>query len=161
MPDIKLLTPDEWLTLQEIRLSALRESPHAFLSTYALEKAYDESRWRAEFIRGDWHVGIVDGTPVSLIGITREPGASAHKCYLEYLWVSPEFRRTGVAFIMISAVLDRLKRAGEQTVFLWVLDDNDIAIHLYKRAGFVSSNRRQPLEAHPGHSEELMQLDLG
>jgi ribosomal protein S18 acetylase RimI-like enzyme len=161
MPDFRLLVPDEWLTLRDIRLTALRESPHAFLSTFAQEKTYDEARWRAEFVRGDWTVGIVGGQPVSLIGATREPDMPVDQCYLEYLWVSPKIRRCGMGYSTITVVLDFLKGSGVRTVFLWVLDGNDIAMRLYKRVGFVSSNDRQPLDARPGLSEERLQLDLG
>jgi ribosomal protein S18 acetylase RimI-like enzyme len=165
MPDISLLTPDDWRALRKIRLSALSESPHAFLSTYEKESEYDEFKWRAEFARGDWYVGMVRAgsveKPVSIAGITRESGTPAHQCFLQYVWVAPEFRHQGVAFNMIKEVLDRLKLSGVRTVFLGVLDGNSSAISLYMRLGFVSSNNRQPLKGFPGRSEELMQLDLG
>jgi len=161
MPDFKLLTEDDWITLQEIRLSALSESPHSFLSSYETEKAYDAVRWCAEFTRGDWAVGFVGGEPVSLIGATREPGAPSHQRYLEFLWVSPSVRRQGIGFGLIDFVLDHLKRSGARTVFLWVLDGNDSAMRLYQRVGFARSNDLQPLEAHPGRSEERLRLDLG
>jgi ribosomal protein S18 acetylase RimI-like enzyme len=164
MSDIKMIVPDDWPQLQKIRLSALRESPHAFLSTYERESKYDEERWRAEFARGDWYVATAGGPladePVSLVGITRERSNPPGRWFLEYLWVAPEFRCRGIAFSMINLVLDRLKRSGVRTVFLWVLDGNDSARRLYKRLGFVSCNYRQPLEEHPGRSEELMRLDL-
>jgi ribosomal protein S18 acetylase RimI-like enzyme len=163
MLDIRMLTPDEWPTLQNVRLSALRESPQNFLSTY--EAALGETSWRAEFSRGDWYVGVADGQPpdepISLVGFTREPDTPFDQCFLEYLWVMPEFRHCGIAFDMINFVLDRLKKSGIRTVFLWTLDGNESAMRLYKRLGFVSCNHRQPLEALPGRSEELMKLDLG
>lgn len=165
MPDINLLTPNEWRTLREIRLSALSESPDAFLSTYEEESEYDELKWRTEFARGDWYVGMVklesDDKPVSIAGITREPGTPAHQRFLEYVWVAPESRRQGVAFDMINEVLGRLKQSGVQTVFLWVIDGNDSAMRMYKRVGFFSCNRRQKLEEFPGRSWELMQVHLG
>ena len=165
MLDIKLLTPDDWWTLRKIRLSALRESSHAFLSTYQKESGYDEPRWRTEFARGDWYVGMVRvesaDKKVCIAGVTRELGTPAHQCFLEYVWVAPKFRRQGVAFSMINEILDRLKLSGVRTVFLWVLDGNSSATRLYKRLGFVSCNHRQPLEELPGRSEELMQLHLG
>lgn len=165
MLDIKLLTPDRWRTLRKIRLSALRESPHAFLSTYQKESGYDELRWRREFARGDWYIGIARtksaDTQVGIAGVTRERGTPDHQCFLEYIWVVPEFRRQGVAFNMINEVLDRLKLTGVQTVFLWVLDGNDAAMHLYELLGFVRCNHRQPLKELPGRSEELMQFHLG
>jgi ribosomal protein S18 acetylase RimI-like enzyme len=165
MPDINLLTADEWRTLREVRLSALSESPYAFLSTYAAESKYDESKWRTEFALGDWYVGMVRmgsaDKPVSIAGITRGFGTPAHQRFLQYVWVAPEFRRQGVAFNMINEVLDRLKLSGVRTVLLGVLDGNGRAIRLYSRLGFVSCNRRQPLEDFPGRSEELMRLHLG
>jgi ribosomal protein S18 acetylase RimI-like enzyme len=161
VPDIKPLAPDDWRTLRKIRLSALADSPHAFISTYAQEQAYSEQEWRAEFNRGDWYAGIAGGEPVSLAGVTREPGKPLSQCFLEYIWVSPDFRCQGVAFRMLSQVLERLRESGIRTVFLWVLDGNDGATRLYKRLGFVSCNYSQPLEAYPGRCEELMQLDFG
>jgi ribosomal protein S18 acetylase RimI-like enzyme len=165
MPDINLLTPDEWRTLREVRLSALSESPHTFLSTYEEESEYSESKWRTEFSRGDWYVGMVRAgsadKPVSIAGIIRESDTPAHQRFLQYVWVAPEFRRQGVAFNMINEVLDRLKVSGVRTVFLGVLDGNGSAMRLYSRLGFVSCNHRQPLKGFPGRSEELMQLHLG
>jgi ribosomal protein S18 acetylase RimI-like enzyme len=160
MPDIRLLGQGEWPTLRNIRLSALQEAPHAFLSTYEQEQAYSENQWRAEFVRGDWSVGNIGGRPISLLGATREPDTTIHEYYLEYLWVSPECRRSGVASGMLTAVLDRLRTSGVQTAFLWVLEGNDAAMRLFRQVGFVSSNYRQPLAAHPGRSEERMQLNM-
>jgi RimJ/RimL family protein N-acetyltransferase len=165
MPDIRMLAPNEWRILHNVRLSALSDSPQNFLSTYEREEAFGEASWRAEFNRGDWYVGIADGQPpdepVSLVGITREPDTPAYQCFLEYLWVMPDFRRRGLASDMINLILERLKRSGIRIVFLWILDGNEGAKRLYKRLGFVSCNHRQPLEEHPGRSEELMKLDLG
>jgi ribosomal protein S18 acetylase RimI-like enzyme len=74
--------------------------------------------------------------------------------------VSPEFRRSGVASLMITGTLDELKTAGVRTAFLWVLDGNNAAVRLYKRLGFVSTDFSQPLADFPGRSEERMELDL-
>src|SRR5260370_14039676 len=160
MPYIKRLDSDEWRDLQNIRLSALADSPRTFLATYDQEKTFDEIRWRAEFDRGDWNIGMRDGQAVGLLGCTREVDTPAHQCYLEYLWVSPEWRKRGLAHHMLITVLDRLRISGVRTAFLWVMDGNDTAVRLYKRVSFVSSNHRHQLEARPGRSEERMQLDL-
>ena len=161
---IRLLTSHDWRTLQNIRLSALRDSPYAFLHSYADESKYDEARWREEFIRGDWYVYIAVGRPadepVGLVGITRELSTPTQHRFLEYLWVAPECRGHGLAFSMIDYILGLLRTSAVRTVFLWVLDNNDRATRLYKRLGFVSCNYRQPLEDSPERSEELMQLDL-
>jgi ribosomal protein S18 acetylase RimI-like enzyme len=160
MPDIKLLAPDEWFWLQNIRLAALQDSPHAFLATYEQEKGYDEGQWRAEFRRGDWYTSVVDGRPVSLLGATSEPEMPPHERYIEYLWVSSERRRAGIARSMLTTVIDRLQDSGVRTVYLWVLDGNEVAIQLYEKIGFVSTNHRLPLPEHPARGEERMRLDL-
>ncbi len=138
----------------------MQESPHAFLSTYEREASFDARKWQEEFSRGDWKIGYIDGAPACLLGITREPGAPAHECHLEYLWVPPAFRRGGVALRMLSDVIAGLRDSEVRTVYLWVLDGNYAAMRLYKRVGFVSSDHRQPLEAQPERYEERMQLQL-
>jgi ribosomal protein S18 acetylase RimI-like enzyme len=82
------------------------------------------------------------------------------QCYLEYMWVAPKCRRSGLALRMLAVVLDRLRARGVRTVYLWVLDGNEPAARLYKSAGFVSTSLRQPLPADPGRSEEQMHLSL-
>lgn len=62
---------------------------------------------------------------------------------------------------MLTTVLDGLRADGEAIAFLWVLDGNGAAMSLYKRVGFVSTNNRQDLIAHPGRSEEEMIFYLG
>jgi ribosomal protein S18 acetylase RimI-like enzyme len=160
MPDIKLLVPDDWRTLRTVRLAALQESPEAFLATYEAEREFDEARWRAEFDRGAWIIGLENRTPVSVLGCTRAEDAPPWERYLEYLWVAPECRRTGVASGMLRYAIGWLRERGVRRALLWVLDGNDAAVRLYKRAGFVSSSHSQPLPGRPGRTEERMQFDL-
>jgi ribosomal protein S18 acetylase RimI-like enzyme len=160
MPYIKMLGPDEWTELRDIRLSALKDSPDAFLATYGEESERDESYWRSEFARCDWHVGFENGLAISLLGCTRDIRQRTSPPYLEYLWVSPGARRRGVAFDLVSYVVERLRAAGVRLAYLWVLDGNDAAVRLYRRVGFVSTNHSQPLASRPGRHEEKMQLDL-
>ena len=163
MPDIqriKILDCDDWSGLRDIRLSALHDSPDSFLATEAQESGYNEQRWRTELARGHWHVGFVDGVEVSLLGATREPGRPAHERFLEYLWVSPGWRRSGLGFQFFSQILDRLQSSGVRTVFLWVLDGNDVATSLYLKAGFEPVGKPVQLTARPDRSEQLFRLDL-
>ena len=98
--------------------------------------------------------------PAGIVGCTREADMPTDECYLEYLWVAPEWRNKGVAHTMVTDVLDYLRKSGMRRAYLWVLDGNDAAVRLYKRVGFVSSNNRQPLEERPGRTEERMQFNL-
>jgi ribosomal protein S18 acetylase RimI-like enzyme len=160
MPDIELLAADQWPILREIRLTALSQAPDLFLARYDDEINFDEIRWRAEFDRGQWSVGLNRRHPVSLLGSTREAHTPWSECFLEYLWVSPEWRYGGLGYGMLVHAIERLRKEGVRTAFLWVLDGNDTAVRLYRRLGFVSANHRQPLADRPGRTEELMRLDL-
>jgi ribosomal protein S18 acetylase RimI-like enzyme len=160
MPDMKQLAPGEWLLLRNVRLSALEDSPRAFLSTYEEESAYSKDRWQAEFARGEWSIGLVKDNPISLLGATSEPDTPTHQRYLEYLWVSPEHRRSGIGRTMLTSVIACLRTVGVRSVFLWVLDGNDAARSFYRSVGFLSTNHRQSLPAHPARGEERMRLDL-
>jgi ribosomal protein S18 acetylase RimI-like enzyme len=159
--DIKVLDRDEWRTLRDIRLTALRDSPDSFLATFQREDTYPEGRWQAEFTRGSWNIGFLQENPISLLGVTREPDQPHRECFIEYLWVARQWRGSGFGNFMINTVVKRLQADGVRTVFLWVIDDNHRAIRFYERAGFVSTHVRQPLADRPGKHEERMKLRLG
>ena len=157
---VEVLTENDWPRLQQIRLVALKEHPQGFLASHEREAVYDERRWRQEFLRGEWNIMLAGDQEIGLLGVTREPGMSSQEGYLEYLWVAPEFRRSGVASMLLRTVLDRLRDSGVHTVWLYILDGNEPARRLYERFGFQSTNKRQPLPDHPAGSEELMRLRL-
>jgi ribosomal protein S18 acetylase RimI-like enzyme len=158
---VEILTVNEWSRLRGVRLSALRDNPSAFLSSHEREEAYDEQRWRQEFSRGEWNIMQAGGKAIGLLGVTRELAMSLQECYLEYLWVAPDFRRSGLASTLLRTVLDRLRDSGVHTVWLYVLDGNRGAMRFYEGFGFQSTNERQLLPDHPAGSEERMRLRLG
>ena len=157
---VEVLTENQWPRLRGIRLSALRDHPAAFLASHEREAAYDEQRWRQEFSRGEWNIMLTGYKEIGLLGVTREQGMPSQECYLEYLWVSPDFRRSGVGSMLLRTVLDRLRGEGIHTVWLYILDGNVDAMRLYQRFGFQRTNQRQLLPDHPAGSEERMKLRL-
>jgi len=153
-----VMNEEEWVVLREMRLAALREAPEAFLSSYSEESAYKEREWRAEFRRGEWTVEVRNEKPIAFIGVTREQRTPPGECYLEYMWVSPGFRRHGVATDLMKNVLRRLLSRGFVTIWLWVLDGNEPARRLYEKCGFTSTGLTQSAHRRPSRSEELMRL---
>ena len=157
---VEVLTENEWSRLQSIRLAALQEDPSAFLFSHKDEEAYDEQQWRQEFSRGQWNIMVADHKEIGLLGVTREETMSDQECYLEYLWVAPEFRRVGVGSLLLKTVLARLRTSGVRTVWLYILDGNYRAMRLYQKFGFQSTNERLLLPDHPAGGEERMRLQL-
>jgi ribosomal protein S18 acetylase RimI-like enzyme len=110
---------------------------------------YGQERWHTEFDRGDYIVGEVDGKHFYLTSVTRESNAPAGECYLEYVWVAPDFRRRGVAFDVLTDIIGELKDSSVRTIFLWTLDGDNSARSLYERLDFTTAKRRQKLDADP------------
>lgn len=154
----RVLDETEWDLLREMRLTALRDSPRAFLSSYSAELRYDEQEWRAEFARGEWTVEESNNKAIAFIGATQDHGTRPDECYLEYMWVAPGFRRRGMATGLIMHVLQRLLNRRFATVWLWVLDGNEPAKRLYEKCGFNSTMRTQRPCPDSSRSEELMRL---
>jgi ribosomal protein S18 acetylase RimI-like enzyme len=157
---VEVLTENEWSRLKSIRLTALQDDPAAFLSNHEDEAAFDEQQWREEFSRGQWNVMVADDQEIGLLGATRETTMPKQECYLEYLWIARGFRRAGVGSLLLKTVLDRLRDSGVRTVWLYILDGNDVAMRLYEGFGFQNANGRQLLPYHPAGGEELMRLQF-
>lgn len=157
---VQVLTEGEWFRLRDVRLTALSESPGTFLSSYERELTYGEDEWRTEFSRGEWTIAVVHGHAVGLLGATQEVDTPSNERYLEYMWVSPELRRSGVASTLIRTVLSQLLSSGIITAWLWILDSNEPARQLYERSGFVSTNEKQPLPDDLSRNEERMKMSL-
>jgi ribosomal protein S18 acetylase RimI-like enzyme len=157
---VEVLTEDEWPRLQSIRLTALWEDPSAFLFSHEQEATYGEQQWRQEFSRGQWNIMVCDHKEIGLLGATREETMPEQECYLENMWIAPDFRRGGAGSLLLRTVLTRLKASGVRTVWLYILDGNDPAMRLYERFGFQSTNERVLLPDHPAGGEERMKLRL-
>ena len=85
---------------------------------------------------------------------------SSQECYLEYLWVAHDFRRSGVGAMLLKTILDRLRDSAIHNVWLYVLYGNPNAMSFYQRFGFQRTNEWQLLPDHPAGSEERMKLRL-
>jgi ribosomal protein S18 acetylase RimI-like enzyme len=156
-----VLDADQWCTLRDARLTALKESPQSFLSKYEIEIAFGEERWREEFCRGEWIIVGEEGKPPeALIGAVRSYDIPSTDRYLEYVWVSPKSRRSKLATNLINAVLRRLEAAGTDVVWLWILDGNEPARELYNKCGFTTTGERHRPKANRSLWEERMNRRL-
>lgn len=149
------VTPDGWRLWRELRLAALMEAPRAFGST--LEEwsgaADTEQRWRARLEAVPLNLVITcDGEPAGMVSATAPEGDRPAE--LISMWVAPDSRGRGVGDEAIRQVLAwvRQKFAGSN-VELSVKTDNDHAIHLYQRHGFVDAG-----PSRHGPDERLMRL---
>lgn len=138
MVRLRVLTTDDWPLWREVRLAALGEAPYAFKSRLADWHSGGEERWRARLeIPASYNlVALLDGRTVGMAA--GLPGDS-DACELRSVWVGPRARGCGVGARLITAVETWARQSGAATLKLAVLPDNEPAIALYTRNGFVAT----------------------
>jgi ribosomal protein S18 acetylase RimI-like enzyme len=90
-------------------------------------------------------VALLDGRAVGIALIARRGWTSR----LAAMAVIPLARGKGVGSALISALLDQARRRRERAMVLEVIEDNDPAIGLYRRAGFVTVRQLASYDAGP------------
>jgi ribosomal protein S18 acetylase RimI-like enzyme len=134
---IRPLRADEPATYRDIRLEALRLHPEAFGASYedelARPLAFFEQRIAGNTIFG----GFRDGDIFGIAGFMPETGAKrVHKCHLWGVYVRREARGTGLARLLVEAVLDHARGQRAELVQLSVVSTNGTARRLYASFGF-------------------------
>jgi RimJ/RimL family protein N-acetyltransferase len=136
---VRPLLAQDWQIKRDLRLEALREAPHAFLSTLDREIDRDDVGWREWGTSGALFGAWLDGQPVGIAGAYLP--ADPHTVELFGMWVAPAARGRGVAGLLADAVLDWARERDMQRVCLEVAPGNDSAARAYERAGFQPSAR--------------------
>jgi ribosomal protein S18 acetylase RimI-like enzyme len=157
--DLRLLAPVDWPVLRAARLRALVDSPHAFLSHYALESAWTELKWQRMFNSASWMVAYEADV---LIGLIRSAGELERPLvrHLESVWVAPSHRRRGVFRALLHALVEMEFRGGVTDLLLWVLENNHDARRAYEALGFEPTGERQFLSA-AAQFEHRLRLVIG
>jgi GNAT superfamily N-acetyltransferase len=134
---VRRTTPDDWETLRDVRLRALRDAPWAFGSTYEREAAFDEGEWRriageATFLAGD--AGMAGGF-VTGPGLVRLWG----------MWIEPAARGRGLAEQLVAAVDAWAASIGATELELAVAERAHAARAACTRMGFALLPERELL----------------
>ncbi|MCM0638110.1 GNAT family N-acetyltransferase [Cellulomonas wangsupingiae] len=152
---IRRVDEDDWQTVRDVRLRALRESPDVFGSSLTREERFAESHWRMRLRTSATWVALDDAqVPRGLVSLIQEPGSPEDDRHVVSLWVAPEVRRTGTGWELLDSVVRGAATQGAATVSLWVVEDNASAVDLYVRAGFTRTGERQALPRDPDRTEE-------
>jgi ribosomal protein S18 acetylase RimI-like enzyme len=153
MTELRTVGADDWQTMRDIRLEALREAPYAFASTYAREAAYPEQTWRERAASGNSILAYLpefDRAPVGLVASLQE---IPDQLELVSMWVRPQARGRGIGQALVEAVVGWARARGASRVHLWVTESNGHARLLYERCGFRPTAERQPLPSDPEVTE--------
>jgi GNAT superfamily N-acetyltransferase len=156
--ELQLLAPADWGVLRIARLAALRDSPHAFLSSHTRESDWGEAEWRCMFDAARWIVAREAGKVIGLARSVAEPWRPWAR-HLESIWVAPTHRRCGVFRGLLSSLAETERGTGVTDLLLWVLEDNHDAQRAYEALGFEPTGEQQFL-AVAGRFEWRMRLGI-
>lgn len=141
MISIRRIHPGEGQLYKELRLASLIESPSAFSSTYESALGRSPESWNeqadgtAEGKDRCTFIAFSDGTSVGIAAIYRDNQKKEQGEILQ-VWISPDFRGSGVAGELVKAILQWSKENGFQRVLAKVTPGNDRALRFYEKCGF-------------------------
>jgi GNAT superfamily N-acetyltransferase len=169
---VRSLGEEDWATYRQIRLAALKESPAAFVSTFAEEDDLDEDFWRLRMQRSarllaernGRAVGVAsvgDAKPVLGDGDTEIDGLAGENVAEVFgMWVEPDSRGSGVAWRLVEAAAGEAHRTGHTHLMLWVAVDNGRAVAFFSSYGFRPSDARRPVRTDASLTEMAMVLPV-
>src|SRR4051812_10659104 len=165
---VRALGEDEWDQYRSVRLSALEESPEAFVATVDEERAYEEDFWRNRMRRSQRLIAEQEGAPVGVasVGQARHDGERDNEKVAELfgLWVAPAARGTGVATQLVQAGAEAARKEGRSHLAYWVGADNGRAVAFASGFGFRPPDSRRPMRVKgddDDQDEVAMVLPLG
>ena len=160
---VRSLEVDEWEHYRSVRLTALRDSPEAFVASHDDEQAETEDFWRARMERSTRLLAELDGTPVGIASVGSVDEDQPEAAQLFGLWVHPDARGTGVATALVRAGAQSAAEAGKRQLLYWVGTDNGRAVAFASGFGFRPTAERRPMRVvseDDGEEELAMTLPL-
>lgn len=138
------LEPAHWKDYKTLRLEALKTEPDAYTYVHAEESKKTNDYWQDRFrqyVNGETGImfgAFVDGMVVGMMGATwKSKKRLRHIATLAMVYVSPEYRKHGVASCLMERVLQCLQNDhGIIKVMLRVTARKKPAVTFYTRSGF-------------------------
>lgn len=160
--NVRPLEVEDWQLFREIRLTALKESPEAFVATHEEESVRDEEFWRDRLQRSQRLLAERDGEAIGTASVGSAPEQEG-AAQLFGLWVHPSARGTGVATALVRAGAQVAAARGKSQLLYWVGTDNGRAVAFASGYGFRPTAERRPMRVvseEDGEEEIAMTLPL-
>ena len=134
---IRKLEPGEGAIFGQIRVEALRTNPESFAAEAADYDQFSEKDWEPILTSRTAFVAFDSERPVALASIVGF-GLSrlAHRAEVSNVFVSPDYRGTGLSARLWDAVENYARSQGIQQLELAVNAENTAALRFYERRGY-------------------------
>jgi len=146
---IRELTANDWQTLRDIRLTALKTDPAVFGSNFAAESEKTEQDWKLWLRSDDVAIfGIFDAsTPVGMTCVSVSRGDPSKRTALFWgSWLAPEFRRRGISEMMYRSRIDWAKNHPTiERITISHRASNVASKHANQKHGFVFKRRYEKI----------------
>ncbi|MEU1387561.1 MULTISPECIES: GNAT family N-acetyltransferase [unclassified Nonomuraea] len=119
--------------------------------------------------RGKWHGILAEGgDPILLARLNERPGAFARfgastsrpgSAEIYTFFAHPDVWGSGIAGVLLTAVLDAARDAGYDDVHLWTIRDSAQARRFYAKNGFTETGRTHDHEFEEGPALALIELE--
>ena len=134
---IRKLGIDDFEKWKKLRLEAVSLHPASFGESYQGIKKQDTEWFKKSLDNGDIFASFKSDSMVGLIGVfSMQPENMRHRAVLFGLYVNAEHRNKNVASSLIDCVVNYVRPTHKQ-LHLTVTTDNEPAIFLYKKHGFI------------------------
>lgn len=140
--EIRPLAASDVAAFRQIRLQAISDSPSAVWPTYEEEARRTVKEIEARILKTDTQVvfgAFIDSELAGIAGLRRESlDQVRHKAVLWGVFVSPDWRRHGLARKLFARVQSFALEEGVLQIQLCVNAENVRARNLYRSLGFKS-----------------------
>ena len=126
---------------KQLRLSSLQDAPYAFPSTYEAALQRSPESWREQAERSAQgsdratFIAFSEDSPIGMAALyRREDRVDAGE--LLQVWVSPEYRGTGVVWDLMDAIFKWASENNFHRIIAGVTKGNARALTFYTRYGF-------------------------
>lgn len=162
---VRPIVADDWRAIRAVRLEMLQRDPLAFITTYDEAAGYANEVWirrctpDAEGRSASFAAFAADRAVGMAVGLDKaRPGRRV--VAIVSVYVSPEFRRRGIAGRLMGEVEGWAIERRAKTTSLWVVDGNEAAARFYEGRGYRRTLDRQKIRTPPVRWEARMEKRL-
>jgi ribosomal-protein-alanine N-acetyltransferase len=145
-------------------VTPFRNVKHASMLWAAPERAEEIAELHAKLFTPPWDANAVRGllehpAATSLVAVAGSPKAvigfvigqlAADEAEILSIGVAPNWQRAGVAAGLLQGLSRAARRGDAKRIFLDVAEDNEAALALYRKLGFLEAGRRKGYYQRPG-----------